>query len=114
MDSLTVMAPTGRRASPYRIAGRALIKRVQERHIYRRRQAVGIDESVWKAHKDDIDVVRFEFPDGSVREIDAVAFESKSFLHGDGVDFAVTRFILLAELVLVKDGMRPLFDDKRG
>jgi hypothetical protein len=106
---ITVLAPNGNRAAPYRVEGRALVKRVTERHIYRLRQAVGIDEAVWQAHKDHVDIVRFEFPDGSVREIEAEEFEHKSFLHGDGARFAVTRFVLLADLTLVKDGMRPLF-----
>jgi hypothetical protein len=104
-----VLAPSGNWAAPYRVEGRALVKRVTERHIYRLRQAVGIDEAVWQAHRERVDIVRFEFPDGSVREIEAEEFEHKSFLHGDGARFAVTRFVLLADLALVKDGMRPLF-----
>ncbi|MCL6642947.1 MAG: hypothetical protein K6T71_06475 [Candidatus Bipolaricaulota bacterium] len=106
---ISVFAPNGNRTAPYRVEGRALIKRVTERHIYRLRQAVGIDEDVWQVHRDHVDVVRFEFPDGSVREIKAKGFERKSFLHGDGVRFAMTRFVLLADLTLVKNGMRPLF-----
>ncbi len=109
MTKIAVLAPNGNRASPYRVEGNALVKRVQERHIYRLRQAVGIDEAVWQEHKDEVDVVRFEFPDGSIREIEADEFARKSFLHGDGARFAVTRFIVLADLTLVKDGMRPLF-----
>lgn len=108
--AITVMAPDGTRAAPYRIEGRVLVKRVAEKHIYRLRQAVGVDESVWQAHKDRIDRVRFEFPDGSVREIETAEFERKSFVHGDGARFAVTRFISLGDLTLVKDGMRSLFD----
>jgi hypothetical protein len=46
---IAVWAPSGKRASPYSIEGRVLIKRVAERHIFRARQAVGIDESVWKS-----------------------------------------------------------------
>jgi hypothetical protein len=106
---IMVLAPGGSRAAPYRVEGRALVKRVTERHIYRLRQAVGIDEAVWQAHRERVDIVRFEFPDGSVREIEAEEFERKSFLHGDGARFAVTRFVLLADLALVKDGMRSLF-----
>lgn len=109
MTKIGVVAPNGNRASPYRVEGNVLIKRVTERHIYRLRQAIGIDEAVWREHRDRVDVVRFEFPDGSVREIAADDFERKSFLHGDGARFAVTRFIVLADLTLVKDGMRPLF-----
>ena len=111
--AITVLSPNGNRASPYRVVGKTLVKRVIEKHIWRLRQAVGIDESVWQKHRDRVAVVRFEFPDGSVREIDAEEFERKSFLHGDGVQFAVTRFVLLADLALVKGGMRPLFDLQR-
>lgn len=109
MGKITVLTPNGHRASPYRVEGGVLIKRVTERHIYRLRRAVGVDEEVWQEHRDWVDVVRFEFPDGSVREIAADEFERRSFLHGDGARFAVTRFVVLADLVLVKDGMRPLF-----
>lgn len=109
MTKIEVLSPTGGRASPYRIEGRALVKRVHERHIYRLRQAVGVDESVWLDHRDRVNLIRFEFPDGSVREVSANDFERKSFLHGDGARFAVTRFIALADLVLVKDGMKSLF-----
>jgi hypothetical protein len=42
---ITVLAPNGNRAAPYRVEGRALVKRLSERHIYQgSRQAVGIDE----------------------------------------------------------------------
>jgi len=99
---ITVLAPNGNRAAPYRVEGRALVKRVTERHIYRLRQAVGIDEAVWQAHKDHVDIVRFEFPDGSVREIEAEEFERWSFLHGGNGLFALTRFIPLARLSMVK------------
>jgi hypothetical protein len=109
MTKVEVFSPNGGRASPYRVEGCVLVKKVSERHIYRLRQAVGIDESVWQEHKDHIDLVRFEFPDGSVREIEAHEFERRSFLHGDGARFAVTRFIVLADLTLAKDGMRALF-----
>ncbi|MCI2429476.1 hypothetical protein LM602_06690 [Candidatus Acetothermia bacterium] len=109
MNKIAVLAPNGGRASPYRVEGGALVKKVTERHIYRLRQAVGIDEAVWQEHRDGVGVVRFEFPDGSVREIEAHEFERRSFLHGDGARFAVTRFIVLADLTLAKDGMRALF-----
>jgi hypothetical protein len=44
----------------------------------------------------------------------AKEFESKSFLHGDGVAFALTRFVPLKELKLVRErppakGQLPLF-----
>jgi hypothetical protein len=100
---LAVLAPTGKRAAPYRVEGRALVKHVTERHIYRLRQAVGIDEAVWQAQKDRVDIVRFEFPDGSVREMSAEEFESSSFVHGDGITFARTRFVPIKELKLVRE-----------
>jgi hypothetical protein len=111
---LVVWAPSGKRASPYRVEGRALVKRVTERHIYRLRQAVGIDEAVWQAHRDRVDIVRFEFPDGSVREIEAEEFERSSFLHGDGITFARTRFVPISALKIVQErpparGQLPLF-----
>jgi hypothetical protein len=111
---IAVWAPSGKRASPYTIEGGVLIKRVAERHIFRARQAVGVDESVWKAHRDRVDIVRFDFPDGSVREIEAEEFERKSFLHGDGITFAVTRFVPISALTVVQErpparGQLPLF-----
>jgi hypothetical protein len=111
---LVVWAPTGKRAAPYSLDGRVLIKRVAERHIFRAKQAVGVDESVWKAHRDRVDIVRFDFPDGSVREIEAEEFERKSFLHGDGITFAVTRFVPISALTVVQErpparGQLPLF-----
>ncbi len=109
MNKIGVVSPNGRKSWPYRLEGRTLIKRVQERHIFRLHQAVGVDEQLWRDYRDCVDTVRFEFPDGSVREIEAERFERKSFLHGDGARFAVTRFIVLADLTLVKDGMRMLF-----
>ncbi|MBI1741546.1 hypothetical protein HYR54_00580 [Candidatus Acetothermia bacterium] len=109
MSNLTVMSPMGGRASPYRIEGNALVKRVHERHIFRLRQAIGIDETVWQDHRDRVNLIHFEFPDGSVREVSANDFERKSFLHGDGARFAVTRFIALADLILIQSGMKSLF-----
>jgi hypothetical protein len=113
-NKLKVLAPSGKWASPYRVEGRALVKRVSERHIFKARQAVGVDESVWKAHRDRVDIVRFDFPDGSVREIEAEEFERKSFLHGDGITFAVTRFVPISALTVVQErpparGQLPLF-----
>jgi hypothetical protein len=111
---IAVWAPSGKRASPYSIEGGVLIKRVAERHIFRAKQAVGVDEAVWKAHKDRVDIVRFEFPDGSVREIEAEEFERKSFLHGDDITFARTRFVPISALTVVQErpparGQLPLF-----
>jgi hypothetical protein len=102
-SKLAVLAPNGRWASPYRVEGRALIKRVTERHIFRAKQAIGIDEAVWQSHRDRVDIVRFEFPDGSVREMSAEEFESSSFVHGDGITFARTRFVPIKELKLVRE-----------
>jgi hypothetical protein len=109
-----VFAPNGKWASPYRVERRALVKRVTERHIYRLRQAVGIDEAVWQAHRERVDIVRFEFPDGSLREIEAEEFERKSFLHGDDITFARTRFVPISALTVVQErppvrGQLPLF-----
>lgn len=97
-----VLSPNGRVASPYRVEGNVLIKRVQAQHIYRLRQAIGVDENIWQEHRDRVDVVRFEFPE-SVREISAEDFERKSFLHGDDITFARTRFVRLADLRLVRE-----------
>jgi hypothetical protein len=101
--SITVAGSKGKWASPYSLRGRVLVKRVEERHIFRARWAVGIDESVWQKHKRDVAIVRFEFPDGSVREISTDDFERKSFLHGDGISFAKTRFIRINELQVVRE-----------
>lgn len=100
---IAIYSPKGKWASPYSLRGRVLVKRVEERHIFRARWAVGIDESVWQKHKRDVDIVRFEFPDGSVREIRASQFEHKSFLHGDGITFAKTRFVHMSDLRLVRE-----------
>lgn len=108
MTKIAVLAPSGRRAWPYRLEGRTLIKRVTERHIFRLHDAVGIDESVWQDYRDYVDTVRFEFENGLVKEIEASEFERESFLHGNG-RFALTRFIPLARLRTVRAGMVPLF-----
>jgi hypothetical protein len=100
---IAVLAPTGKWASPYSIEGRVLIKRVAERHIFRAKQAVGVDESVWQEHREHVQVVRFLWPDGRIFEIPAGEFECKSFLHGDGITFAKTRFVSLKELRLVSE-----------
>jgi hypothetical protein len=102
-SKLAVLAPSGRWASPYRVEGRALVKRVTERHIYRLRQAVGIDEAVWLAHRDRVDIVRFLWPDGRIFEIPTEEFEQKSFLHGDDISFARTRFVPISALKLVQE-----------
>jgi hypothetical protein len=101
--SIAVEGVKGKRAAPYKVHGDVLIKRVQEKHIFRARWAVGVDESVWQKHKRDVAIVRFEFPDGSVREISTDDFERKSFLHGDGISFAKTRFIGINELHVVRE-----------
>jgi hypothetical protein len=113
-SKLAVLAPNGRWASPYRVEGRALIKRVTERHIFRAKQAIGIDEAVWQSHRDRVDVVRFLWWDGRIFEILAEEFEQKSFVHGDGLSFAVTRFVPISALKLVQErppakGQLPLF-----
>jgi hypothetical protein len=100
---IAVWAPSGKRASPYSIEGRVLIKRVAERHVFRARQAVGVDEAIWQEHKDRVDIVKFIWWDGRVFEMPAKEFESKSFLHGDGARFAVTRFVPISALKLVRE-----------
>jgi hypothetical protein len=100
---IAVWAPSGKRASPYSIEGRVLIKRVAERHVFRARQAVGVDEAIWQEHKDRVDLVKFIWWDGRVFEMPAGEFECKSFLHGDGITFAKTRFVSLKELRLVSE-----------
>jgi hypothetical protein len=100
---IAVWAPTGKRAAPYRVEGRALVKHLSERHIFKAKQAVGVDESVWQECREHIDTVRFVCWDGRVFEMPAKEFESKSFLHGDGVAFALTRFVPLKELKLVQE-----------
>jgi hypothetical protein len=101
--SITVAGSKGKWASPYSLRGRVLVKNVQEKHIYRAKWAVGIDESIWEKHKKSVRIVRFEFEDGSVREIAADEFDKKSFLHGDGISFAKTRFIRINELQVVRE-----------
>lgn len=108
MTKIAVLAPNGRKAWRYRLEGRTLVKRVTERHIWRLHQAVGIDESVWQDWRDYVDTIRFEFDSGLVKEIEASEFERESFLHGNG-QFALTRFIPLARLRVVRLGMYPLF-----
>jgi hypothetical protein len=83
--------------------GDVLIKRVHEKHIFRARWAVGVDESIWQEYRNQVEVVRFEFEDGSVREIAAREFEKKSFLHGDGISFAKTLFVRISDLELVRE-----------
>jgi hypothetical protein len=111
---IAVWAPSGKRASPYRVEGRALVKRVTEQHIFRAKQAIGIDESVWRAHREHVDVVRFVWFDGRIFEMPTSEFERRSFLHGDGLSFAVTRFVPIKELKIVQErppakGQLPLF-----
>jgi hypothetical protein len=101
--SIAVSSPKGKCASPYRLQGDVLIKNVHEKHIFRARWAVGIDEAVWEKHKKSVRVVRFEFPDGSVRQIPTDEFDKKSFLHGDGITFAKTRFVRIGDLELVRE-----------
>jgi hypothetical protein len=100
---IAVLAPTGKWASPYRVEGRALVKRVTEQHIFRAKQAIGIDESVWQSHREHVDVVRFLWWDGRIFEILAEEFEQKSFVHGDGLSFAVTRFVPISALKIVQE-----------
>ena len=79
------------------------MKCVTDRHIFKTKQAVGIDELVWQEHKDRVQVVRFHWWDGRIFEIKAEEFERKSFLHGDGIVFAPTRFVPLSALRLVRE-----------
>jgi hypothetical protein len=111
---IAVWAPSGKRASPYRVEGRALVKRVSESHIFRAKQAVGVDDSVWKQCREHIDTVRFIWWDGRIFEIPAEEFEHKSFLHGDDITFARTRFVRISALKIVQErppvrGQLPLF-----
>jgi hypothetical protein len=101
--SITVAGSKGKWASPYELRGDVLVKNVQEKHIFKARWAIGVDESIWEKYKNKIRVVKFEFPDGSVREIRTDDFERKSFLHGDGISFARTRFIGINELQVVRE-----------
>jgi hypothetical protein len=100
---IAVWAPTGKRAAPYRVEGRALVKHVTERHIFRAKQAIGIDEAVWQAHRDHIDVVQFVWFDGRIFEMPTSEFERKSFVHGDGLSFAKTRFVPISALTVVQE-----------
>jgi hypothetical protein len=100
---IAVWAPSGKRASPYSIEGGVLIKRVAERHIFRAKQAVGVDESVWQECRERVQVVRFLWPDGRIFEIPAEEFERKSFLHGDDISFARTRFVPISALTVVRE-----------
>jgi len=102
-SKLAVLAPSGRWASPYRVEGRALVKRVSEQHIFKTKQAVGVDESVWRKCKEHIDTVRFVWWDGRIFEIPAREFEGSSFVHGDGITFARTRFVPISALKIVQE-----------
>lgn len=98
-----VAAPNGKVAAPYSCQNDVLTKRCSAKHIWRARQAVGIDEHVWHALKDRVRLVRFAFDDGRVFEIAAEDFERQSFLHGDGINFARTLFVRIADLELVRE-----------
>lgn len=98
-----VKSPNGRIASPYAIQDGVLIKHTTERHIFRARQAVGVDEAVWQQFKDRVQTVRFEFDNGQIYEIPARDFERLCFLHGDGINFARTLFVRIADLELVRE-----------
>jgi hypothetical protein len=98
-----VIGTNGKTASPYRISGGVLVKRVKPEHIFRARQAVGIDEDVWLRYRNDFQIVRFEWWDGCVYEIEASDFERIGFLHGDGITFAKTRFVHISDLRLVRE-----------
>lgn len=98
-----VFGSHGGKASPYFLHGRTLIKKVQEKHIYRARWAIGVDEPIWKEYRSQINVIRFVFPDGSVREIDAGEFERRSFKHEIPGVFCLTRFVPIVALKVVRE-----------
>jgi hypothetical protein len=96
-NKLKVLAPNGKMgvAIPSRRtrSGQAGVRA----HIFKAKQAVGIDESVWQQCKEHIDTVRFVWWDGRVFEMPAKEFERKSFLHGDDITFARTRFVPISK-----------------
>lgn len=110
MNKIAVLGTNGKRASPYKLdpERKMLLKQVSPKHIYRLRQAVGVDQDVWEACKARIRVVRFQFPDDSIREIPKKDFERLSFTVGDGITFIPTLFIPISELREVRSGMIPL------
>jgi len=110
MNRITVIGANGKRASPYSLdpVRKILLKRVSPKHIYRIKQAVGVDLEVWNACKDGIRLIRFRFPDNSIREIPKADFEARSFTTGDGILFIPQLFIRISELREVKSGMIPL------
>jgi hypothetical protein len=104
-SKLQVLAPNGRWASPYRVEGRALVKRVSESHIFKAKQAVGIDEAVWQSMQEST-LISFALSGGTgaSSRYQLKEFESKSsFVHGDGLSFAVTRFVPISALKLVRE-----------
>jgi hypothetical protein len=102
-SKIKALAPNGKWVAPYRVEGRALVKRVSEPHIFKAKQAVGIDESVWLQCREHIDTVRFVWWDGRIFEIPAREFEGSSFVHGDGITFARTRFVPISALKIVQE-----------
>lgn len=96
-------SPAGKKAAPYQLHDDVLIKRVRPDHIWRARQAVGVDEDVYQRYGRRVQIIRFEFWDKRVYEITREEFEKRSLLYGDNIVFSRTRFIRLSDLRLVKE-----------
>ena len=102
VKALGVFGTHGKRAAPYRLESGVLVKKCSAKHVFKARSSIGIDEVIWQTYKTHVQAIRFELPDGSVREIGADEFERCSFLHGDGILFAKTRFVRIADLRVVQ------------
>lgn len=97
-----VLSPNGRVASPYRIESGVLVKQCNEKHVFRAKQSIGIDESVWQRYRNTVQIVQFRL-NGAIYEISSEDFARKSFVHGDGFALMPTRFVRLADLRLVRE-----------
>jgi hypothetical protein len=103
-SKIKVLAPNGRWASPYRVEGRALVKRVSE-SAYLQGQAVCRHRRVsLEAHaKSTLIPFALSGGTGAYSRCQPGSLRAKASLHGDGVAFALTRFVPLKELKLVQE-----------
>jgi len=112
MTKLEVRGAKAGRATPYYLTSNGvLVKACQPKHLYRRRQALGIDEDLYREYRERIRVIRFILWDGSLLEIDRERFEQESFLIGDSLAFMPAYFIEIEKLKRVNGGMKPLFEE---
>jgi len=76
MTKLEVRGAKAGRAMPYRLNDNGiLVKECKPKHLYRNRQALGVDEDLYREYRERIRVIRFILWDGSVLEIGKDRFE---------------------------------------